>query len=361
MKGIRAAVLGAGGMGETVISHLKSCPEVDAIIAYDLDPARVRDKVRRFSIRGASDLGEILADPATALVCVTASNDAHKDLTLRSIEAGKAVLCEKPMANTLGDSLEMVEAAERKGTFFQIGFELRYSRLYTTVMEWIEAGLLGRIVNVSCRYVCSEFHHKGSWRNVKATNSSMFGEKLSHYVDLPRWWIGSEVVEVYSACAPNVIPYYEVRDNYHTVCRFADGAVSQLTFLMAPAATFDGDPLQNVIDQQKGDGHELRYLVQGTKGVAETDVFNRTIKRWEFGDSPECMTSRWVEALTWPGEEDGRYFHNTLDQTHDVVRRVRQGLPPRTSARDSYETMRVCFAAELSADTGKPVRLDALG
>jgi len=44
----------------------------------------------------------------------------------------------------------------------------------------------------------------------------MFGEKLSHYVDLPRWWVGSPVTEVHSVCAPNLVPYYEVRDNYYT-------------------------------------------------------------------------------------------------------------------------------------------------
>lgn len=185
----------------------------------------------------------------------------------------------------------------------------------------------------------------------------MFGEKLSHYVDLPRWWIGADVADVSSMCAPNVIPYYEVRDNYYTTYRFTNGAVSQLTFMMAPGATFRGDPLQDVVSQQQGDGHALRYLVVGTKGAVETDVFYRTIKRWEFGDSPECFTSDWVETLTWDPAEDHRYFHNTQDQTHDIVHRVKEDLPPKTSARDAYETMKLCFAAELSADRGERVGL----
>ena len=54
----------------------------------------------------------------------------------------------------------------------------------------------------------------------------MFGEKLSHYVDLPRWWIGSPVVEVYATCAPNIVPYMEVhvpsqtRDSRLATCDF---------------------------------------------------------------------------------------------------------------------------------------------
>ena len=65
--------------------------------------------------------------------------------------------------------------------------------------------------------------------------------------------------------------------------------------MMAPAATFAGDPLVNVIEQQKDDGHALNYFICGTKGAAATDVFHRSIRRWELGDSPKYMTSTTVE------------------------------------------------------------------
>ena len=188
----------------------------------------------------------------------------------------------------------------------------------------------------------------------------MFAEKLSHYVDLPRWWIGSDVVDVASFSAPNTIPYYEVRDNYHTTYRFANGAVSHLTFMMGPAAHFQGDPLQNVIDQQKDDGHDLRYTVVGTKGAAATDIFGRTIRRWKYSDAATHMHCEWVDKLTWDPAEDHFYFHNTHDQTLDIVDRVRKGLPPKTPARDAYQTMRLTFATERATDLGQPVKLDEI-
>jgi predicted dehydrogenase len=348
-------------MGASVIKHLRECPEVTEIVAQDIREERVGELRAQFGVTATSNLDAVLGDPAVRLVFVTASNDAHKPLTLAALEAGKAVMCEKPMANTLEDAAAMVATAERLNGFLQIGFELRYSRLYTTVKDWIDAGLLGRVINTHCYYISSEFHHKGSWRNKLSTGGSMFGEKLSHYVDLPRWWIGEEVTEVSTYCAPNVIPYYEVRDNYHTTYAFVNGAVSHLTFMMAPGATFRGDPLQNVLDQQQGDGHALRYLVVGTDGAAETDVFARTIKRWEFGDSPVCFTSTWADTISWTAEDDHRYFHSTLDQTRDIVRRVLAGEPPKTSARDAFQTMRLCFAADLSADRGTRVRMDEVG
>jgi predicted dehydrogenase len=344
-------------MGCTVIGQLKACPDVDGIVAYDIVPARVKRAVETYRVTGTTRLEDVMDDPEVKLVFVTAANDAHKPLVMAAFAAGKAVMCEKPIATNLDDAEEMVAESERLGLFFQIGFELRYSKLYVKVKEWIDAGLLGDVVNTQCSYICSEFHGKGSWRNVADLGGSMFGEKLSHYVDLPRWWIGSHVEDVFVACAPNVVPYYQVRDNYHAIYRFANGAVSSLTFVMYVGETFDGDPLQNVIDQQKDDGHQLTYLVVGTRGAAATDVFNRSIRRWEFGDSPACLTSKIAERLTWDPREDGTYFHDSATQNLDIVRRVAAGLPPMTPARDALATMRLCFAAEESANARCSVRL----
>ncbi|MCC6579486.1 MAG: Gfo/Idh/MocA family oxidoreductase [Phycisphaeraceae bacterium] len=356
---IKVGILGAGAMGGTVIEHLQECPQVRAIVAQDIRDERVAELKQKYGIHATTQLEDILADPDVALVFITSANHAHKELTLAALRAGKAVMCEKPMANTLADAVAMVQCAEQTGGFLQIGFELRYSSLYTQVKKWIDAGLLGKVINTQCKYICSEFVGRDSWRVKHATGGSMFGEKLSHYVDLPRWWVGSPVLDVFSVCAPNVVPYYEIRDNYQCLYRFANGAASSLNFIMYVGQTFEGDPLRNVVDQQQGDGHELKYLVVGDQGAAETDVFSRTIKRWQFGDAPKGMTSRLVETLTWTDAEDHVYFHNTHDQTHDIVRRVIAGQPPMTPARDALETTKLCFAAEESADTGQVVRLDS--
>ncbi len=340
--------------------HLLKSPYVDEIVAYDINPAQMNELSGHKKVRTVTNLDDILSDSHVKLAFVTAANNAHKDLALSCLEAHKAVMCEKPIANTMSDAEEMVATAERLGVFLQIGFELRYSKLYTKVKEWIDAGLLGKIVNTNCFYICCEFFGRKSWRIKKSLAGGMFLEKLCHYVDLPRWWIGDNVVDVFSACAPNVVNYFEIRDNYNTICRYRNGAVSQLTFMMAPAATFAGDPLRNFVDQQHGDGHYLRYFICGTKGAAETDVFGRSIKRWQFGDEAEGMTSKLVEQLSWPSEEDHFYFHNTTDQTLDIVERVSKGLPPYTPARDALESMRLSYAAELSADVGKIVALNEI-
>ena len=356
---MRVAVLGIGEMGKSVIQHLTDC-EIDRIIAFDIS-SNVLDSVRKTgNISVSSNLDTVLADDKVKLVFVTASNDAHKDLVRKSIRAGKSIMCEKPIATTLPDAYEMVNAAEEGKTFLQIGFEARYSKLYTKVKEWIDASLLGRIVNIHCSYVVSEFCGRDSWRVKKDSGGSMVGEKLSHYIDLPRWWVGSDIRDVYAVCAPNVVPYFEVHDNYNITCTHHDGTISHINFMMGPASTFNGDPLRNTVSQQRNDGHELRYIVVGTKGAAQADVFNRAIKRWEFGECKNGFTCNLVEETTWPSEEDHFYFHNTTDQTKDIVHRVSRGLPPKTTIRDAFETMKVCFAVDKSVNEGKIIRIDSL-
>ncbi len=359
-KAIEVAILGCGQMGYNVVRTLENSPMVRDITGFDPNPERLEDLNKTFGVKSARSLEEVLQNPEIKLVFVTASNNAHKDLAVAALEAGKAVMCEKPMATTIPDAEAMVQAAERTNGFLQIGFELRYSHLYTTVKDWIDRGLLGRVLNTQCTYATSAWGRHDVWRVASKSSGGMFGEKLSHYVDLVRWWIGDEVEEVYATCAPNVIPYYEVHDNYHCTYRFKGGAVSQLTFMMGPAASFKGDPLQNAVSQQAGDGHILRYMIYGEKGAAETDVFPRTIKRWEFGEDDYGQTSAWVQNETWDPERDFAYFHNTHDQALDIVRRVANGESPSINPRDALETTRLCFAAELSAAERRPVRLDEI-
>jgi len=345
-------------MGSKILEPLCRAPQVSGVVGIDPDRGAQQRAREKHGIAIAGSYEEALNDPEVQLVFIAAPNHLHARLAISALCAGKAVMCEKPMATTLEDAEEMVATAERLGGYLQIGFELRYSALYLWVKERIDAGVVGEVLNTQCTYICSEFHGKGSWRNTRQDGGGMFGEKLSHYVDLPRWWIHSPVVEVNSVSAPNIVPYYHgVRDNYHTTCRYANGAVSHLTFMMAVAATLRHDPLQNHISMHSDDGHELRYLIQGTKGAIETSVFGRRMRRWEFSDSEAGLVSTIVEDETWePTEtEDIRYVHNTTGQALDVVRRVAEGLPPYTDPRDSLETMRLVFAAEAGVEHGRSV------
>src|ERR1700759_1645860 len=110
---IGVAVLGAGQMGEHVIRHLGDSPLLRDITVFDRHPERMASLKERHGVKTSGSLEQVLDDPDIRLVFITASNNAHKDLTVAALEAGKAVMCEKPMATTLADAESMGGTAGR--------------------------------------------------------------------------------------------------------------------------------------------------------------------------------------------------------------------------------------------------------
>ena len=352
---IDVAVLGLGAMGQTHVGAAKASPFVRNIYGYEPDPARAALRGRELGVQATANLDSILNNPEIALIYIAAINPVNAELAIQSLRAGKAVLCEKPMAENLADAKRMIKVAKETGKFLQIGFELRYSKIYLKAKEWIDQGFIGTPVNCHCRYYCSEFHYKNTWRS--QSRGSLIGEKLSHYIDLQRWWMGSPVAAVFSTAGPNVVDYFNHPDNHQISLRFKNGAIANLNFVMFIGETDHTDPLRERREKQSDDGHCLQYHIFGTKGAIETDVFRRRIRRWEFTDSPKQLVSKIVETVIFPAVEDQIWFHNTHGQNVRIAELVANGLPPETPAADSFETMRVGFAAELSEKNKNVVRL----
>ena len=361
MEKIDVAVLGLGGMGETHTGAAKASPYVNKIYGYEPDPERCELRAKKLGIQPAT-LDEILNDPKIRFVSIAASNDAHVMLAEAALKAGKAVLCEKPMGSSLEEAIHLIQVKRQTKGFLQIGFELHYSKMYQQIKEWIDQGLIGDVVNVQCRYFCCEFHRKNSWRSNSSAPSFLIGEKLSHYLDLQRWFFsGNQKPEtVYSLSAPKVVPYYNHRDNHQISTRYSNGGIASLNFIMYSAESLHEDPLLEKLAKQNDDGHSLQYLVCGTKGVLETDVFKRRMRRFEFSDISDGIDNKIVETITFQKEDDQMYFHNTHGQNLRVIELAAKGLPPEVSSEDAFETMRLCFAAEKSEDTGKIIRMDEL-
>ena len=360
MNKIDVAVLGLGGMGTTHVEAAKESPYAGRVYGYEPDPEYCRKRAGELGIQAAG-LNEILSNPAIRLVTIAASNEVHVSLAEAALRAGKAVLCEKPMGNTLKEASYLIQVRKETGGFLQIGFELHYSKMYQQIKKWIDSGVLGDIVNIQCRYYCCEFHRRNSWRS-KNTGSFLIGEKLSHYLDLQRWFFGpaQKPESVYSLSAPKVVSYFNHRDNHQIMTRYEHGGVATLNFIMYIAESYHADPLQETLAKQSDDGHFLQYHICGTKGAAETDVFKRRIRRFEFSEEPDGLENKIVETITFPKEEDLVYFHNTHGQNLRVIELVAQGKAPEVPPEDAYETMKLCFAAERSEDTGRIVRLDEM-
>lgn len=342
---INVAILGCGLMGHTIIENIWDSPYLGEIIGYDINPEALKKTRKKYNIDTTSDLNDILENPNISLVYIAASNNAHVPLAIAAMKAGKAVMTEKPVGLTLPELDRLMEAKKQTGAFIQVGLELRYSKLYLKAKQIIDSGRIGTPVSYHYTYSCSPYD-VSNWRVKRENSGSMYHEKLCHYIDLVRWWNGSRVSQYVVTSAPNVLPHFEIEDNVHVSYRFENGAVSHLFFLMTAAPTGNSDMLHmktDLFDQDK-DGHKLNYIITGTKGAIEIDVFQRQLRVYRHvGDPQQTATTEEVtEIYAWTSENDQDHFHNTQKQNLDILRRVACGEPPALSLEDAAETMRLC-------------------
>lgn len=354
MERFNAAVIGAGGMGKVHVDAALASPYVKELYVVDPDPERIKLWQGESRLKSAS-MEQILNDPSVRFVTVATPNHLHLEHAGAAMKCGKAVLCEKPMGNTLEEAREMIRIEKETKSFCQIGFELRYSELYRIAKKWIDAGLIGEVVNIQTRYYCAESHGKNTWRSNSPEPGFLIGEKLSHYLDLQRFFFNADFESVYALASPKVVPFCNHHDNHQIMTSFPGGKVGVLNFIMAIGETWDPDEKREMLEKQSDDGHALSYHICGTDGAIETDVFRRRIRRWKYSDAPETLQSRIVETVTFQPESDQEYFHNVYGQDLAVLELFAQGKASQMNTLDAYGTMKFCFAAELSELDGKAV------
>ena len=149
---LQAAVIGCGGISRF---HFSGLAKAGVKVAWvcDLDEAAARPWAERFGARNTADYREVLADPAVGVVNVTTISSSHRAICLDAIAAGKAVICEKTLATNADDALEIVRAAEARGTPFYTS----YMKRFIPAVEQAKALLpsLGRILSTHIRaYQC---------------------------------------------------------------------------------------------------------------------------------------------------------------------------------------------------------------
>ena len=202
---LRVGVIGTGFARRVQIPALRLVPgvAVTAIASGSVD--RARAVAAEFGIPNAFGSGEALARaPEVDLVIVSSTPDAHARHAIAGLEAGKHVLCEKPMALTAREAERMLEVAQRSDGLARIDHELRYEPNRRKVRELIDAGAIGRVLHIEFvlkPYLRGDgrpqaFDAPWSWWYDAARGGGILGAVGSHLIDLCRFWTGTEVVDV---------------------------------------------------------------------------------------------------------------------------------------------------------------------
>jgi predicted dehydrogenase len=269
-KRLGVGVLGAHAWAEK--AHLPGYAAYDRaklVAICDVIPERARAMADMFGIEKVySDANDLLNDPEVEMVDVCTPTETHLPLSLAAIEAGKHVLCEKPLAHDAKDAFMAARAADAKGVRTKLGFTFRYSPAIRQIHAWIRDGTLGEIFHVHGLEQNSQFldpnfplrqvSSDANWNQLIPSSIVGYG---SHLLDLVRWCVG-EFSSVTSSMR-NFIPERVVRgfEGMQKI-QVEDGTVALAEF----ASGAHGILQTSYIAIGNYPGVELR--VYGSKGAA---------------------------------------------------------------------------------------------
>ncbi|WP_395014745.1 Gfo/Idh/MocA family protein [Dongia sp.] len=189
---VRVGIIGVGVMGSDHARILATqVPGATIGAIYDADPARARSIADETgAAKVFADAVALIQDAAVDAVLVASPDQTHKDLTLAAIAAGKPVLCEKPLAPTPGECLEVLAAEAKSGRrLVQIGYMRRFDPSYAEMKAGLRSGRLGSALMFHCIH-----------RNVAAP--SWFDSKMAvsnsavHEFDIARWMLDAELTGI---------------------------------------------------------------------------------------------------------------------------------------------------------------------
>ena len=229
MDKIGFGLIGAGVIGQVHARNIAS--RADAMLHWivDTDAARARALATACGARFGVSVEEMLADPAVQAVVVGSSTAAHEAHVLASIAAGKAILCEKPISDSLDGARRCLDAARTAGAVAAVGFNRRFDVHHRAVHDRVRAGEIGAVESM-------HFVSRSSAAPSPAAShrsGGMLRDKGTHHYDLACWIAGVAPVEVYATggCLfePGYAEYGDV-DSAALTLRFETGALATFSF-----------------------------------------------------------------------------------------------------------------------------------
>ena len=215
----RIAIVGYGGQGAWHANWALKSDVVELAGIFDISEKRM-NAARENGIRTYSSREELLLDKEVDIVLCATPNDVHKEIVIDAINAGKNVICEKPVALSVGDFDDMVRAAEEKGVVFSVHQNRRWDVDYLAIKSLVESGEIGETVNIESRIHGSR-GIPSDWRCHKPQGGGMILDWGVHLIDQMLKLIPERIVRVY--CELNNITTNEVDDGFNLRLTFESG------------------------------------------------------------------------------------------------------------------------------------------
>jgi predicted dehydrogenase len=318
-------------------------PELIAIAGRDADA--VGEAARRYGFRDAvTDWRALVADDRIALFDNCGPNHLHAEPAIAAAEAGKHVICEKPLGRDAAEAYETWQRVDAAGVKHMCAFNYRFVPAVRLAREMIEAGEIGEIHHFRGRYL-QEWGatDAAAWRFDKAlAGSGALGDLGAHVVDLARYLVGE--IESVSALTATFQPGREVDDAVEAAVAFTGGAVG--TIEASRFATGRKNAFQWEINGARGslafDLERLNELRHSAGGAGFRDIL--------VSEPDHPFWEHW-----WPPGHIIGWEHTFVEELHHLLGAIRADgdiAPHGATFADGYRAAEVCDAMLRSAQSG---------
>jgi len=347
------AVIGSGSIGSIRAGLAAQHPAVNFLAVADIDEAKARKlgndvKANRVS----TDNDEIIDMDEVGAVVVSTFEHEHTAPAVRALEQGKPVLIEKPMALTVEDCDEILNAAERGGASIHIGYSLRFNRHYLVGRDQARAGKLGRIVTCVGRL----YNTQGTGLRIlkRSKGATFIQDSLTYMVDLFGWFLGDATPTEIIARQHGIIyrdKGFDTDEAASAIITYSNGAIVNIGLFAAMPINYPTH------------GRLIRAEIMGEKGVLLfDDDHKQAIGYSEDGMSHayvgHSMEMAFLNSNASGNWALGKYWGPIGDETRAWLDYLSTGVPcPNTTGNEGRRTVQVTRAIEHAARTGENVQL----
>lgn len=341
---MKFGIIGAGMIGHFHAKAIQAMADGTLHSVFDLRPEAAEKIAAEYGATAYSNFDDFLADPELEIVTIGTPSGAHRDPALAALQAGKHVICEKPLEVTTERIDEMMDAATAAGKTLAAVLNRRFQPAISALKQASEAGRFGKITSASA-YVkwwrTQEYYDSGAWRGTWALDGggALMNQGV-HTVD-QLLYIAGPVIAVTASTALLAHERIEVEDSCVAILEFANGARGVLE---ASTCCWSST------------GHPAEVQVCGTHG--SVFLADESFRVWDFADSlphdQEIRDTLMVGSARGLGANDPTAinFEGHRNNFQEVVSSILEQRPCAVDATEARKAVAIINAVYRSAREG---------
>jgi predicted dehydrogenase len=344
MKKIGFGVISASGMAQSHMLAIRDNANAELRAVCDIDEKKAEDAALRFKVdKIYKNYRDLLKQPDIDAVVIVTPDQLHSEMTVAAIEAGKHVLCEKPMALTSADCKIMTDTASRHPDLkFMIGQICRFTPGFVAAKKLINAGEIGELFYVESEYAHDYedmFKHGNEWRKDPLRHGYLGGG--CHAVDLVRW-VAGDPIEVMAYGNKKMLTFLPTEDCVISIMKFPNDVIGKVFVSIGCKREYT-----------------MRSVFYGSLGTIICDNTNPKItlykKTWKDGKTLIEGISDQVVPVECPVNLES---HNTRGEIYAFTDAIINNTKIMTDGNEGKKTVEVALAVIESIKTGKPVTVN---